>query len=115
MTHTPGPWRWRSVRVNGGQLHCFLESARPPEECSCRDVTVFALREDWTGTFADTTQAKHRRQFDRDLIAAAPDLLAAANLARICLKNRDQSEREAAAYAVICAAIAKAEGSFTRC
>jgi hypothetical protein len=51
-----------------------------------------------------------RRNGGDDLMRAECDeLLAAANLARICLKNRDQSEYEAKAYAAICAAIAKAE------
>jgi hypothetical protein len=70
-TSTPGPWRWRSAHG-----HCFLESARPPEECSCHDVTVLAVREDWVNVYADTSKARYRRQFDRNLIAAAPETFA---------------------------------------
>ncbi len=44
------------------------------------------------------------------LSALNAELLAALNLARICLKNRDQSEYEAKAYAAIRAVVAKAEG-----
>jgi len=65
------------------------------------------LREEHWWLNVDGNEAAH--EIER-LRAEREELLAALNLARICLKNRDQSEREAAAYAAICAAIAKAEG-----
>lgn len=77
---TPGPWRWRAVYDDGGKISaCFLESALPPEQCPARDVTVFAVREDWAGTFAENGKPKHRRALDRTLIAAAPVLQTALN------------------------------------
>jgi len=87
--HTPGPWR--------------LERAGP-----C--VYVMA------GRFCVATTSDERgggvppAMDNARLIAAAPEMLAALRLALTALDHDDATRVEIAAYDMVCAAIAKAEG-----
>ena len=82
--HTPGPWKW-SVEYtdNGGRYDCL--TAANGEEIIGENGSV--------------------HEYHKALIAAAPDMLAALELARQAL-NRDQSD----ALEAVEVAIAKAKG-----
>lgn len=86
IEHTSGPWHPTKTR------HQWRV---------CHKEGIVATIERWTEPIDEA---------DAHLIAAAPDMLAVLNAARIVLKNRDQDEREAKLLEAIKAAIAKATG-----
>ena len=95
---TKGPWKWwtsnswrRLKRDDRGVTQNVLEP------CVCRDGHPDCIISD----------------DDMALIAASPDLFEALDAAIICLRNRDQNDREAAAVAVGRAALNKALGKET--
>lgn len=101
--HTPGPWKWERRADDAGKLIALLlvTEHRP---VPCNDPVIFAVREDWMGHIAPEREAA------KNLIAAAPDMLAA--LCEIAgYPHADHAgltiER---ARSVARAAIAKAEG-----
>jgi hypothetical protein len=103
-THTPAPWVLK-IRTGMGE--------------ASQDVTVAEIEVNgkYRGGIAYMQSAEHIDGIGKDelianarLIAAAPDMLEALNAARIALFNRDRNDLDEAAYAAVCAVIAKAEG-----
>ena len=88
MSHTPGPWAVREAE--GDELYEVYREAG--------------------GELITYAAATTRRRVNAILIAAAPDLLAAARLANQELIDLGQGSSGSPALAALWAAIAKAEG-----
>ena len=94
-THTPGPWTVCGPRI----------------EAHDRDGLPFAIAEVWSGT-----RTTPREDADARLIAAAPELLEAANLALRAIDPTGESKKDDVggplflSAKALRAAIAKAEG-----
>ena len=88
MKHTPGPWAVREAE--GDELYEVYREAG--------------------GELITYAAATTRRRVNAILIAAAPDLLAAARLANQELIDLGQGSSGSPALAALWAAIAKAEG-----
>jgi len=98
--HTPGPWVWHCEPGHGGAL------------CSAHGTVIDHTNYEgmWFGRYLDAEDAANAR-----LIAAAPDLLEAARLARWNFKLKNDSgdflgDDEHEAWTALDAAILKAEG-----
>ena len=97
-SHTPGPWKFQEIEMEGKVIGVALETLHRP--ISNNDPVIFAVREDWIRTFGRYGRAHYHP--DHRLIEAAPDLLAAAKRALFLLGAKQAPE--------LVAAIAKAEG-----
>jgi len=97
--HTPGPWSAEYVGADGSfEIWNVAKGDRAHKDS-------FAI--------CSRNPIEHRAEVSRAnarLIAVAPDLLAVAELARIALKNRDQTPGEANILAALKLVIAKATG-----
>lgn len=86
--HTPGPWRWsRTYEMDSGHFHWCLESDESAANGQTIDGSLVLLlnRDDYCGTpFLNNPNAR--------LIAAAPDLLEACEVAFNALYDLIQSE-----------------------
>jgi hypothetical protein len=100
---TPGPWYWSREKI-GDTWHCFLQGE--PNEWNDRLVTAMRLDLAAFPYAIDTPNAR--------LIAAAPDLLAAARgaIKFTCCASTDDPNWHSpnCMYRELRAAIAKAEG-----
>lgn len=97
MKHTPGPWEIRNPEQAGeAMLGIVSYGTRYPQGLAYIGITV--------GLHAEADLA------NAHLIAAAPELLAALELARDALYNGFEPDNQSAAYHKICTVIAKAEG-----
>lgn len=93
MSHTPGPWT-------------FVENIEGAMQLGVDDAWEVGSETLKTGIALVPGRKANAR-----LIAAAPDLLACCELARIAFKNRDQTPGEANILSAIKLAIAKATTS----
>lgn len=101
--HTSGPW---VLKIRPG-----MDTAA---DCTVAEIEPVGA---YRGDIARLQSAEHIDGIGKyelianaRLIAAAPDMLAALNAARIALFNRDRNDLDETAYAAVYAAIAKAEG-----
>lgn len=120
--HTKGPWKWQGEDYRGGWgwqllvgpegegILCGEENGKPysnlrahipidPEFCK-------------TGLFSgpDSAPCVHVRESDARLIAAAPDLLEALEIAAQCMESFEMDIHDPHALDTARAAIAKARG-----
>ncbi len=101
--HTPGPWKWKSDLDMGG-FHIYMDTAiRKRSGYQCHHH----LELDFTLYPEDGDQWEEAKANAR-LIAAAPELLAALQVAELALRERGL--RACGEYRQIEAAIAKATG-----
>jgi len=98
--HTPGPWKWDG--------YALVPEQRDPAQHAVHtilDVENFA----WGFVGADLTATGHEDDANRDLIAAAPELLKVAQQVYDDLTTH--GEVRAVTSDILAAAIAKATGA----
>lgn len=95
--HTPGPWN-RGVSQNIYQGEKWDPSSQQRLIAQCEPTT--RTQQDWEEVWANAV-----------LIAAAPDMLEALEVAREYLYNPFEPDNQSRAWHTVCAAIVKAKGN----
>src|SRR5260221_9846066 len=98
--HTPGPWK-----VYHAALRPQFSSNKIIEIQSDHAKAIVQ----WMG-FDDSDRSKKTHLANAQLMAAAPDMLAALKAVAPIVAREGDGEAEQAAYDALCVAIAKAEG-----